>query len=193
MGELVDVVLRRRGRGGPLDPLLRAEHPAGQAGAGRGDPRAGAEVGVGGVRGARRRQGGPGQQAGARLAADRRSGRASTRTSATRASSTTACTATSRRTARSRSSRRCRAASCTPDELRRIADVADKYDVPLVKLTGGQRIDLVGVPKEQLPAVWQRPRHAGGLRLGQELPHLQELHRHRLSAASASATAWGWR
>jgi nitrite reductase (NADH) large subunit len=43
---------------------------------------------------------------------------------------------------------------CTPDQLRRIADVADKYAVPLVKLTGGQRIDLVGIPKEQLPAVW---------------------------------------
>jgi nitrite reductase (NADH) large subunit len=43
---------------------------------------------------------------------------------------------------------------CTPDQLRRIADVADKYAVPLVKLTGGQRIDLVGIPKAQLPAVW---------------------------------------
>ena len=43
---------------------------------------------------------------------------------------------------------------CTPDQLRRIADVADKYAVPLVKLTGGQRIDLVGIPKEQLPSVW---------------------------------------
>jgi nitrite reductase (NADH) large subunit len=40
------------------------------------------------------------------------------------------------------------------DQLRRIADVAEKYDVPMIKLTGGQRIDLLGVPKEQLPAVW---------------------------------------
>lgn len=44
---------------------------------------------------------------------------------------------------------------CTPAELRRIADVAVKYDVPLVKVTGGQRIDLVGIPKEQLPDVWR--------------------------------------
>jgi nitrite reductase (NADH) large subunit len=44
---------------------------------------------------------------------------------------------------------------CTPDELRRIADVAVKYNVPLVKLTGGQRIDLVGVPKHELPNVWR--------------------------------------
>jgi nitrite reductase (NADH) large subunit len=43
---------------------------------------------------------------------------------------------------------------CTADELRRIADVADKYQVPLIKLTGGQRIDLVGIKKEDLPAVW---------------------------------------
>ncbi len=42
----------------------------------------------------------------------------------------------------------------SPDQLRRIADVADKYAIPLVKLTGGQRIDLLGVRKEDLPAVW---------------------------------------
>jgi nitrite reductase (NADH) large subunit len=40
-------------------------------------------------------------------------------------------------------------------ELRRIADVADRYDVPMVKITGGQRIDLVGVSKEQLPGMWR--------------------------------------
>lgn len=40
-------------------------------------------------------------------------------------------------------------------ELRKIADVADKYDVPMVKFTGGQRIDLLGVKKEQLPAIWE--------------------------------------
>ncbi|MEN6630123.1 MAG: nitrite reductase large subunit, partial [Sulfuricella sp.] len=42
----------------------------------------------------------------------------------------------------------------TPDELRRIADVADKYQVPMVKVTGGQRIDLLGVKKADLPAIW---------------------------------------
>jgi nitrite reductase (NADH) large subunit len=42
----------------------------------------------------------------------------------------------------------------TPAELMRIAEVAVKYDVPLVKLTGGQRIDLVGITKEDLPKVW---------------------------------------
>jgi nitrite reductase (NADH) large subunit len=42
----------------------------------------------------------------------------------------------------------------TPDQLRRIADVADRYAVPMVKLTGGQRIDLLGIRKEDLPKVW---------------------------------------
>jgi nitrite reductase (NADH) large subunit len=40
-------------------------------------------------------------------------------------------------------------------ELRRIADVADKYRIPTVKVTGGQRIDLLGVKKEDLPGVWR--------------------------------------
>lgn len=41
-----------------------------------------------------------------------------------------------------------------PNQLRKIADVADKYKVPMVKLTGGQRIDLLGVKKEDLPNIW---------------------------------------
>jgi nitrite reductase (NADH) large subunit len=40
-------------------------------------------------------------------------------------------------------------------QLRKIADVVDKYQVPLVKLTGGQRIDLVGLTREELPEVWR--------------------------------------
>jgi len=40
-------------------------------------------------------------------------------------------------------------------ELRRIADVVDKYAIPTVKVTGGQRIDLLGVKKEDLPGVWR--------------------------------------
>ncbi|WP_426979824.1 nitrite reductase large subunit NirB [Pseudarthrobacter sp. O4] len=39
-------------------------------------------------------------------------------------------------------------------QLRRIADVAEKHNIPMIKLTGGQRIDLLGVPKEDLPHVW---------------------------------------
>jgi len=43
----------------------------------------------------------------------------------------------------------------SPDQLRKIADVAERYQVPLVKLTGGQRIDLLGITKDDLPAVWR--------------------------------------
>ncbi|MEO1745084.1 MAG: nitrite reductase large subunit NirB [Pseudomonadota bacterium] len=39
-------------------------------------------------------------------------------------------------------------------ELRAIADVVDKFEIPTVKVTGGQRIDMLGIKKEDLPAVW---------------------------------------
>jgi nitrite reductase [NAD(P)H] large subunit len=50
---------------------------------------------------------------------------------------------------------RIRGGVVTPAELRRIADVAEKYELPMVKITGGQRIDLLGARKEQLPAIWE--------------------------------------
>jgi nitrite reductase (NADH) large subunit len=50
---------------------------------------------------------------------------------------------------------RMRGGVTSADELRRIADVVDKYEIPMVKVTGGQRIDLLGVRKEQLPAIWE--------------------------------------
>jgi nitrite reductase (NADH) large subunit len=50
---------------------------------------------------------------------------------------------------------RMRGGVTTPSELRRIADVAERFEVPLVKVTGGQRIDLLGIKKEDLPAVWE--------------------------------------
>ncbi len=48
-----------------------------------------------------------------------------------------------------------------PDELRAIADVADKFQAREVKVTGGQRIDLFGIAKEDLPAVWADLGQAG--------------------------------
>lgn len=48
-----------------------------------------------------------------------------------------------------------------PDQLRAIADVADKYQVPTVKITGGQRIDLLGVKKEDLTPMWRDLSNAG--------------------------------
>ncbi len=49
----------------------------------------------------------------------------------------------------------------TSAELRAIADVVDKHQIPTVKVTGGQRIDLLGVRKEQLPEVWRDLNAAG--------------------------------
>jgi nitrite reductase (NADH) large subunit len=49
----------------------------------------------------------------------------------------------------------------TSRELRAIADVADKYAVPTIKLTGGQRIDLLGVSKDNLPSLWGDLNKAG--------------------------------
>ncbi|MGL6071972.1 nitrite reductase large subunit NirB [Craterilacuibacter sp.] len=54
-------------------------------------------------------------------------------------------------------------------ELRRIADVADKYQVPMVKVTGGQRIDLLGIKKEDLPKVWEELAMPSGHAYGKSL------------------------
>ncbi len=49
----------------------------------------------------------------------------------------------------------------TPSELKALADIAVKYDVPTVKVTGGQRIDLLGIPKENLNDMWDEIADAG--------------------------------
>ncbi len=49
----------------------------------------------------------------------------------------------------------------TPAELRTIAEAAEKYAVPTVKITGGQRIDLLGISKENLPKIWKDLTDAG--------------------------------
>jgi len=46
-------------------------------------------------------------------------------------------------------------------QLRAIADVVEKFEIPTVKMTGGQRIDMLGVKKEDLPAVWKDLNDAG--------------------------------
>lgn len=50
---------------------------------------------------------------------------------------------------------------CTADQLRAIADVSDKYEVPEMKVTGGQRIDMFGLKKDQLPLIWKDLSDAG--------------------------------
>ncbi|MET0363967.1 MAG: nitrite reductase large subunit NirB [Sphingobium sp.] len=49
----------------------------------------------------------------------------------------------------------------TPNELRAIADAADKYGARMVKVTGGQRLDLFGIKKEDLPDIWADLNAAG--------------------------------
>ncbi|WP_219834494.1 nitrite reductase large subunit NirB [Paenibacillus sp. R14(2021)] len=57
----------------------------------------------------------------------------------------------------------------TPEDLKRIAIVAEKYQVPLVKFTGGQRIDLLGVKKEDLPGMWKDLDMPSGYAYGKSL------------------------
>ncbi|SFJ24435.1 nitrite reductase (NADH) large subunit [Paenibacillus sp. UNC496MF] len=57
----------------------------------------------------------------------------------------------------------------TPEDLKRIATVAEKYRVPLVKITGGQRIDLLGVKKEDLPGMWEDLDMPSGYAYGKSL------------------------
>lgn len=54
-------------------------------------------------------------------------------------------------------------------DLRKIADVVDKFDIPLVKVTGGQRIDLFGVSKDDLPKVWKELDMPSGYAYGKSL------------------------
>ncbi|MDH5185233.1 MAG: nitrite reductase large subunit, partial [Gammaproteobacteria bacterium] len=49
----------------------------------------------------------------------------------------------------------------TPQELRAIADAADKYNIKTVHVTGGQRIGLYGLKKEELPEIWKDLNEAG--------------------------------
>ncbi|RXI96364.1 NAD(P)/FAD-dependent oxidoreductase [Anaerobacillus alkaliphilus] len=57
----------------------------------------------------------------------------------------------------------------TAKDLMKIAEVAEKYDVPLVKLTGGQRIGLYGINKDDLPAVWEELGMPSGYAYGKTL------------------------
>lgn len=49
----------------------------------------------------------------------------------------------------------------TPKELKTLADIAVKYEVPTIKVTGGQRIDLLGIPKENLNDMWDEMTEVG--------------------------------
>ncbi|MGW8825381.1 nitrite reductase large subunit NirB [Paenibacillus lautus] len=57
----------------------------------------------------------------------------------------------------------------SPSELKKIAEIAEKFDVPMVKITGGQRIDLLGVKKEDLPRMWEELDMPSGYAYGKAL------------------------
>lgn len=57
----------------------------------------------------------------------------------------------------------------SPAELKKIASVAEKFEVPLVKFTGGQRLDLLGIKKEDLPKIWEELGMASGHAYGKTL------------------------
>ncbi|WP_040205397.1 nitrite reductase large subunit NirB [Neobacillus jeddahensis] len=57
----------------------------------------------------------------------------------------------------------------TAADLKKIAEIAEKYAVPLVKLTGGQRIGLFGVKKEDLPSMWEELDMPSGYAYGKTL------------------------
>jgi nitrite reductase (NADH) large subunit len=57
----------------------------------------------------------------------------------------------------------------TAEDLKKIAEVAEKYNAPLVKLTGGQRIGLFGLRKEDLPQIWEELAMPSGYAYGKTL------------------------
>ena len=54
----------------------------------------------------------------------------------------------------------------TPELLRRIADVAEKYEAHAVKITGATRIAIVGLKEEDIDAVWEELGLAKGAAVG---------------------------
>ncbi len=95
---------------------------------------------------------------------------------------------------------RMRGGVTTPEELRRIADVAEKYKVPMVKVTGSQRIDLLGVKKSDLPLIWEElgmpsgQAYAKGVRMVKTcVAASSAASARRIRSAPASSWRSGWR
>ena len=67
----------------------------------------------------------------------------------------------------------------TPDELEKIAAVARKFEIPVIKITSGQRFALVGIEREQVDAVWEE--------LGMDMGKATELCLHYVQACPGTA------
>jgi nitrite reductase (NADH) large subunit len=73
---------------------------------------------------------------------------------------------------------RIRGGVTSPAELRKIADVAEKYKAKMVKITGSQRIDLLGVQKADLPKILGRSWDAFRAGVHQGRAHGEDLRGH---------------
>ena len=55
----------------------------------------------------------------------------------------------------------------TPEQLRKVADVAEKYELPVMKITSASRIAMVGFKEDQIDQAWKDlgidPGHAVGM------------------------------
>ena len=79
----------------------------------------------------------------------------------------------------------------TPDDLEALAGVARKYNIPVIKITSGQRFALVGLKQEDVDSIWQEL----GMDRGQShrvVPALcSGLSREPRSASSRFRIRWG--
>jgi len=67
----------------------------------------------------------------------------------------------------------------TPDDLEALAAVARKYNIPVIKITSGQRFALVGLKKEDVDSIWQE--------LGMDVGKATELCLHYVQACPGTA------
>ena len=67
----------------------------------------------------------------------------------------------------------------TPDELEKIAAVTRKFNIPVIKITSGQRFALVGIERADVEAVWKE--------LGMDMGKATELCLHYVQACPGTA------
>lgn len=67
----------------------------------------------------------------------------------------------------------------TPDALENLASVARKFEIPVIKITSGQRMALVGMKKEDVEPIWQE--------LGMDIGRATELCLHYVQACPGTA------
>lgn len=61
----------------------------------------------------------------------------------------------------------------TPELLEKIAEVARKYNIPIIKITSAQRIALVGINPEDVEAIWSDLGMEVGYAVGDAIHYIQ--------------------